>query len=179
MAYPTTTVTPNRCYAMYGWHATLAHVQFSGKLDDANQVLRSGSIVRLTSDLLLAPGVGNLKVMPMVLFSHPGEVDVEGIPQADPLTDKYAWVNVALPGDALAFPCNGGFEFVSSNFDANHDFVPNEALTSPTSGASAGKILSGTMYTNMIFGIVSRGVIDNGYGVDGLAFWTCPVFPTA
>jgi hypothetical protein len=29
----------------------------------------------------------------------------------------------------------------------------------------------------MIVGIVSRGVVDNGYGKNALAFWPFPVFP--
>jgi len=30
----------------------------------------------------------------------------------------------------------------------------------------------------MIVGFVSRGVVDNGYGQNALAFWPFPVFPT-
>jgi hypothetical protein len=29
----------------------------------------------------------------------------------------------------------------------------------------------------MIVGLVSRGIVDNGYGHSGLAFWPFPVFP--
>jgi hypothetical protein len=51
-------------------------------------------------------------------------------------------------------------------------------LTANKSGSAApGKLRSGTINTNMIVGIVSRGVVDNGYGKNALAFWPCPIFP--
>jgi len=86
-------------------------------------------------------------------------------------------VPVTPTGQALALVAVGAYELVSTAFVAG-SYPPNTPLTANKSGSAApGKLRSGTLYTNMIVGIVSRGVVDNGYGKNALAFWPCPVFP--
>ena len=70
---------------------------------------------------------------------------------------------------------------MSTNYVTNAQYAPNDHLTSATgSGASAGKLVAGTLGTDTICGVVSRGVIDNGYGYNALAFWPVylPVYPS-
>ena len=77
----------------------------------------------------------------------------------------------------MALVATGAYELTSTEFVAD-TYAPNDALTSDTAGANAGLLKKGTMYTDMIVGIVSRGQVDNGYGFDSIAFWPVAVFPT-
>jgi hypothetical protein len=76
----------------------------------------------------------------------------------------------------MALVAIGAYELVSTAYVAGSD-LPNAPLTSATTGDNKGKLVAGNMYTNMIVGFVSRGVVDNGYGKNALAFWPFPIFP--
>jgi len=115
--------------------------------------------------------------MPILLASAVYEPDITmDIP--DPATDVDAWVGMPSVGKCLGLPANGGFEILSTCYVAAN-YGPNDALTAAKSGGNKGKLVAGTIGTDMIVGLVSRGVMKNGYGYDALAFWTCPIFPAA
>jgi len=50
-------------------------------------------------------------------------------------------------------------------------------LTSDREGANAGKLKIGSIYVDMIVGQVSRGITNNGYDYDAVAFWPMPIYP--
>jgi hypothetical protein len=77
----------------------------------------------------------------------------------------------------MALVATGAYELASTAFVAG-TYTPNMPLTSPLApSANAGLLQEGTIGTDMIVGLVSRGVVDNGYGYDAIAFWPCPIFP--
>lgn len=163
--------------ALKGWPQPAAvdyHTEFA---DDITTEVLPGSVVHLDSEGKYALGVGNLKVMPLFMFN--GSLDPDVVNEGgDAAVEKGVWVAINPTGQAMALVAVGAYELVSTAFVAG-TYNPNDPLTSPTSGDNAGKLQVGTMYTNMIVGLVSRGVVDNGYGHDAVAFWPCPVFPTA
>lgn len=167
-----TTTTLN---ALKGWPQPAA-VDFHTEFDPSivTEVL-PGSVVHLNSDGKYALGVGTLSVMPLFMFNGSTDPDVvnEG---GDPATEKGAWIPINPTGQAMALVAVGAYELVSTSFVAG-TYNPNDPLTSPLSTGNAGLLEVGTLYTDMIVGFVSRGVVDNGYGTDAVAFWPFPVFP--
>jgi hypothetical protein len=113
--------------------------------------------------------------MPLFMFNGSDDPDVKN-EGGDPATEKGVWVPINPTGQAMALVAVGAYELVSTAFAQGH-YDPNDPLTSPLTGANAGKLTVGTMHTDMIVGLVSRGVVDNGYGFDAVAFWPFPVFP--
>ena len=67
---------------------------------------------------------------------------------------------------------------LATGFGLDPAQAQKKSLVIGMGSADAGKLDVGTLYTDMIVGIVSRGVVDNGYGHDAVAFWPFPVFPT-
>lgn len=171
-------MTSKTLNALKGW-PQLSAVDFHTEYDPAitTEVL-PGSVVHLNSDGRYVRGVGTEAVMPMFAFSSSLDLDV--VNQApDPATEKGNWVAVSPTGQAMALVAVGAYELVSTQFDADDTYNPNTPLTSPLdSDPNAGKLVPGTLYTDMIVGFVSRGVVDNGYGYDAVAFWPFPVFPS-
>ncbi len=162
--------------AIKGWPQPAAvdyHTEFDSSLDDT-EVL-PGSVVHLNSDGRYELGVGTLSVMPLFMFNGSNDPDVRN-EAGDPATEKGVWVPINPTGQAMALPAVGAYELVSTAF-VDGAFAPNDPLTAALAGGDAGKLTVGTMYTDMIVGIVSRGVVDNGYGEDAVAFWPFPVFP--
>lgn len=170
-------MTSETLNALKGW-PQMAAVDFHTVFDpDIAVRVPAGSVVHLNSDGQYELGVGTLSVMPLFTFAASDDPTVTN-DGGDPATEKGVWVPIAPTGQAMSLVATGAYELVSTNFVAG-SYPPNAKLTSPTSGGSAGKLTTGTIYTDMIVGVVSRGVVDNGYGYDGLAFWPFPVFPTA
>lgn len=170
-------MTAQTLNALKGW-PQMAAVDFHTELDPSvTSRVAPGSVVHLNDDGFYALGVGNLAVMPMFTFQASDDPDVASDEGGDPATEKGVWVPVSPTGQLTALPANGAYELVSTSFDTGGDYPPNTPLTSPTTGGLAGVLTPGTMHTNMIVGIVSRGVVDNGYGHDAVAFWPFPVFP--
>lgn len=162
--------------ALKGWPQPAA-VDFHTEFDESVTVeVLPGSVVHLNSDGKYELGVGTLSVMPLFMFngSHDPDVLNEG---GDPATEKGVFIPINPTGQAMALVAVGAYELVSTAFVAG-TYEPNDPLTSDLSGSNAGKLKVGTLYTDMIVGIVSRGVVDNGYGHDAVAFWPFPVFPT-
>lgn len=170
-------MTANTLNALKGWPQPAAvdfHTEFDESITD---VVLPGSVVHLNEDGKYELGVGDLAVMPLFMFNGSDDPDVKN-EGGDPATEKGVWIAINPTGQAMSLVGIGAYEFVSTSYVKTDTFNPNDPLTSPLSGASAGKLTIGTMYTDMIVGIVSRGVVDNGYGYDAVAFWPHPVFPT-
>jgi hypothetical protein len=171
-------MTANTLNALKGWPQPAA-VDFHTEFDDSiSQVVLAGSVVHLSDTGTYLLGVGTDAVMPLFMFNNSDDPDVAN-DGGDPATDKGVWVAINPTGQAMALVAVGAYELVSTAFDGAHNqYPPNTPLTSPTTGDDAGLLVPGILYHDMIVGIVSRGVVDNGYGYDAVAFWPFPVFPT-
>lgn len=172
-------MTANTLNALKGWPSMNAvdfHAAFDSGISSSDLPVLAGSVVSLNSagDFIL--GVGNTRVMPLFLFNNSDDPDVVN-DGGDASTEAGVFIPIGPTGQAMALVAVGAYEFVSTAFVAG-SYPPNTALTSNVSGGSnPGKLVAGTMYSNMIVGLVSRGVVDNGYGKSALAFWPCLVFP--
>jgi len=169
-------MTANTLNALKGWPQPAAvdfHTEFADTITD---VVLAGSVVHLNSSGNYELGVGTDSVMPLFLFNNSDDPDVvnEG---GDPATEKGVWVAISPTGQAMALVAVGAYELVSTAY-VDGDYEPNDPLTSDKTGGDAGKLKVGTLYTDMVVGIVSRGEVDNGYGHNAVAFWPFPVFPT-
>lgn len=168
-------MTANSLNALKGWpqmNAVDYHAAFDSSV--STPVL-AGSVVSLNSSGNFVKGVGNAAVMPMFLFNNSDDPDVSN-DGGDASTTPGVFIPISPTGQALALVAVGAYELVSTAY-VSGSYPPNTPLSSDSSGSTAGKLEAGTLYTNMIVGIVSRGVVDNGYGRSALAFWPFPVFP--
>jgi hypothetical protein len=168
-------MTAKTLNALKGWPQPSAvdfHTEFS---EDITDEVLPGTVVHLNEDGRYELGVGQLAVMPLFMFNGSLDPDVKN-EGGDPATEKGVWVPINPTGQAMALVAVGAYELVSTAF-VDDTYDPNDPLTSDTGGGDAGKLAAGTLYTDMIVGFVSRGVIDNGYGHEALAFWPFPVFP--
>lgn len=168
-------MTANTLNALKGWPQPAAvdfHTEFAASVTD--EVL-PGSVVHLDDDGRYILGVGTLAVMPLFMFNGSEDPDVKN-DGGDAATEKGVWIPISPTGQAMSLVAIGAYELVSTAF-VDGTFNPNDPLTSPLTGNNAGKLTVGTLYTDMIVGIVSRGIVDNGYGFDAVAFWPFPVFP--
>jgi hypothetical protein len=165
-------MTANTLNALKGWPSPHA-VDFNATYDPGCfslvTTVLAGMCVHLTQAGQYALGVGNLKAMPLFMFNNSDDPDVVNDGGNAAIT-KGVWVAIAPTGQALALVANGAYELTSTAFVAG-TYNPNDHLTSDVSGANAGLLRVGTIYTNCIVGLVSRGVVDNGYGFNAVAFW--------
>lgn len=174
-------MTSQTLNALKGWphfHAVDFEGRFSASIPEAELPVPKGAVVSLDDDGNMIPGVGTAATMPMFNFYPSNELTVKGN-GGDPSQDRGAWVPITPTGVGLALPAVGAFELTSTHFDNTGVYLPGKTfLTSPASGsANAGLITVGNRGTDMIVGVVSRGVIDNGYGHPAVAFWPHPIFP--
>lgn len=169
-------MTAKTLNALKGWPQPAA-VDFHTELDASiTDVVYAGSVLHLNSAGNYLLGVGTDPVMPLFAFNSSDDPDV--INEAgDPATEKGVYVPINPTGQMMALVAVGAYELVSTQFVAG-SYEPNDPLTAAAAGGDAGKLAVGTLYTDMIVGFVSRGVVDNGYGYDAVAFWPFPVFPT-
>jgi len=174
-------MTANTLNALKGWPQMAAvdfEAEFDGGISADDLPVLAGSVVQLNGSGKFILGVGNDAVMPLFTFNNSDDPDVAN-DGGDAATEKGVWVPIGPTGKALAFPAVIAAELVSTAYVSGQTFTPNTFLTANKSGgASPGKLRPGTRYTNMIVGVVSRGVVDNGYGHNGVAFWPFPIFPT-
>jgi hypothetical protein len=172
-------MTANTLNALKGWpqmNAVDYHAAFDSSVPAGDLPVLAGSVVSLNSSGNFILGVGTSKVMPMFLFNNSDDPDVSN-DGGDASTTRGVWIPISPTGQAMALVATGAYELVSTAFVAG-SYAPNTPLTSAKSGSSnPGKLKAGTLGTDMIVGIVSRGVVDNGYGKNAIAFWPCPVFP--
>lgn len=139
--------------------------------------VNSGTTCSLNSSGKAIVGVGNNAVMPMWNFYDSDSPGIEGF-SGDVATLRGAVVAVTPVGDSVFLTAKGSFELSTSEFVGNAAaFPPNTFLTAATSGGDAGKLVPGVRGTNMIVGQVSRGIVNNGYGYEALAFWPLTEYP--
>lgn len=156
------------------------YVDFRAKLS-ANVTIDpvyKGRVVHLNSEGEYEMGVGTQAVMPLFLLSNSDDPDVRRT-GGDPATEKGIW-RAGIPTGAMsALVAIGGFELLSTEFVAG-SYPPNTHLTAAASNSNAstgGVLTSGTLGTDTICGVVSRGVMAHKVGIanpDALAFW--PVY---
>jgi hypothetical protein len=116
-------------------------------------------------------GVGNKRTMPM--FAINGSADRDVINDGGDLSaDKGAYAPIVPIGNASAIVATMGIELATPAYDITATYAINDHLTSPLTTALAGKLVVATVGTNTVVGVVSRGVIDNGFGYNFLTFWT-------
>jgi len=180
-----TLMTAQTLNAIKGWPQPSA-VDFVAPFDATvgvtpTNVVPPGTVVHLNNSGNYVLGVGNLAVMPLFTFQGSNDPDVVNAYGGDPSADVGSSVPITPSGAVMALVAIGAYELVSTNYYTGGTYNPNTPLTADVSGGSsghpAGQLYAGTIGTNMIVGLVSRGVTDNGYGHNALAFWPCPVFP--
>lgn len=173
-------MTAHTLNALKGWPAPHA-LDFATELDsgipEANLPVLSGTVVRLNAAGKYELGLGTRLVMPLFLFPNSDDPDVVN-EAPDASTERGAFVPITPTGAAVALVATGAYELVSTEFVAATSFAINDFLKAADAGVNAGKLDVGTLYTDMICGIVSRGKVDNGYGSSAIAFWPHPIFPT-
>jgi hypothetical protein len=173
-------MTANTLNALKGWphlHAVDYQAQFDPAIPSQDLPVLAGSVVSLNSSGKYILGVGTSPVMPLFMFNNSDDPDVLNS-GGDASTEPGVFVPISPTGVALSLVAIGAYELTSTAY-VSGSYPPNTPLTAAKSGtANPGKLKAGTLYTDMIVGIVSRGVVDNGYGHNALAFWPCPVFPT-
>lgn len=173
-------MTANTLNALKGWpqmNAVDFHAEFDASIPAGDLPVLAGSVLSLNSSGNYILGVGTESVMPMFSFNNSDDPDVSN-DGGDASTDAGVFIPISPTGQALALVAIGAYELVSTAF-VDAAYPPNTPLTADLSGGDdPGKLQAGVLYTDMIVGIVSRGVVDNGYGKNALAFWPFPVFPT-
>lgn len=142
---------------------------------------KEGSCVSINATGGLTLGVGTAVRMPMFLLAGLLEFQSRNY-GGDPAVDTWSWVSGFPEGGPNAgnmplIVATGGYEIRSAQF-VSASYSRNATLTSDVSGGDAGKLKAGTLYTDTIVGLVSRGVEDNGYGVSALSFWSVFIPPT-
>lgn len=166
--------------ALKGWpnmHAVDYHAAFAPTIPSGDLPALAGSVVSLNSTGKYVLGVGTTAVMPMFLFTDSDAPDVAN-DGGNAATEPGVWVPIGPTGQAMSLVAVGAYELVSTAYVPG-SYPPNTPLTAALSGSpNPGKLKAGTLYTDMIVGIVSRGIVNNGYGKSALAFWPHPVFPT-
>lgn len=168
-------MTAQTLNALKGW-PQLNAVDFVAPLDATiTERIPPGSVVHLSSTLTFLPGVGNSVVMPMFTFFASDAQEVAN-PGGDPTADKEVWIPGTPSGGMLALVAIGSYELVSTNYNTAvaGSLVPNALLTSPTTtggGVNRGQLTTATIKTDTVVGVVSRGIVDNGYGYNAVAFW--------
>lgn len=169
-------MTANTLNALKGWPQPSAvdfHTEFDSSI--TTEVL-PGSVVHVGPAGTYLLGVGTSKVMPLFMFNGSNDPDVinDG---GDASTTKGVFIAINPTGQAMALVAVGAYELVSTAFVAG-TYNPNDHLTSDLVGGNAGLLKVGTCYTDTIVGVVSRGIVDNGYGYDAVAFWPWYIPPT-
>jgi hypothetical protein len=172
-------MTANTLNALKGWPSQSA-VDFHSKFDAtqlaAAEPVLAGTVVSLGADGEFELGVGTADRMPLFLFNNSDDPDVEN-DGGDASTVSGVWVPVAPTGQAMALVAVGAYELTSTQFVTGGNIdVPNTPLFADAYGGSNVGQLDDTTWggAKTVVGVVSRGVVDNGYGHDSVAFW--PVF---
>lgn len=188
-----------------GWPSPVA-LDFAGQISGAVTIapLPAGRCVHVDSVTALTYGVGPGPTnaggtpifktgvvgtqMGIFLFQGSQDFDVSnpaGPPAGypNPGTDWYA---IGPKGISAGLVANGPYELETTEFDTAQTYSPNQPLraisadTNATQGTGGGCLTNQgiTFGTNAFVGVVSRGVYQNAYQQQVLAFW--PVYqPTA
>lgn len=168
-------MTANTLNALKGWPQPAA-VDFATEFAESVSIeVLPGMVASLDADGRYVLGVGDDAVMPLFMFNGSNDPDVKN-EAGDPTTEKGVYIPINPTGQAMALVGIGAYELVSTAY-VDDDYAPNDFLTSAKVGDDRGKLALGDLYENMIVGQVSRGLVDNGYGHDAIAFWPNPVYP--
>ena len=172
-------MTAKTLNALKGWpqmNAVDFQAKLSATIPSGDLPAPPGCVVSLNSSGEFILGVGNSNVMPMFLF-YGSDSDMIANNGGDASTDKGAWVGMTPSGNTLALVGCGAYELVSTAYVTGQTYNPNTPLTANKSGSAApGYLRPGVINTSMIVGLVSRGIVDNGYGHSAVAFWPHPIF---
>lgn len=159
--------------ALKGWPQPAA-VDFNTTYDPSiiadGAVVLAGSVAHLSSAGQYLLGVGSKAVMPLFMFNSSDDPDVinDG---GDASTTRGVFVPINPTGQAMSLVGIGAYELTSTAFVPDN-YLPNDHLTSKLSpDATAGQLRKATLWIDTVVGVVSRGVVDNGYGFDAVAFW--------
>lgn len=183
-------MTSQTLNALKGW-PQMAAVDFHAEFDTLPTGMTrapAGSVVHLSQGGKFILGLGatkTMQVMPMFTFNASDDPDVlnDG---GDADTEKGVFIPISPTGQAMALVAVGAYELVSTNYDPDlaANYVPNAPLTSYGGGttkltdavtfAAGALLVADAFYTETVCGVVSRGIVDNGYGYDAVAFW--PMF---
>lgn len=166
--------------ALKGWPAPAAidfHTTYDPSVIADGAVVLPGSCVHLSEAGEYILGVGSKAVMPMFMFNGSDDPDVVN-DGGDASTTRGVFVAINPTGQALSFPAAGAYELVSTAY-VDDTYAPNDHLTSRLTGGTAGQLRKGVLWTDTIVGVVSRGVVDNGYGFDAISFWPQYIPPDA
>lgn len=163
--------------AEYGWPSPYA-VEFAAPLAAAVTIdpVRAGRVVHLNADGEFEMGVSGHQ---MAIFLKPGsnhpDVSNDGGTQWFPTSPK------SILGGLVA--C-GSYELVSTEFDADQTYAPNDLLGAAADNADidVGGVLTNESIVagdDAVCGVVSTGVATTKLGVDVLHFWPVwlPVIP--
>ena len=163
------TFTPAQMYdhelnARKGWPSPYA-VDYKAEFASTTG-LYAGSVVTLDANGEFQPG-GTGNAMAIFLLQNPSDFDV--------LSD----VGNIAGGVGSGLVAAGAYELQTTEFVAD-TYAPNDTLTF-ASGADAGKVEKGTVYTDPIVGVVSSGQSDSEHNasIKFLAFWPVWLPPTA
>lgn len=167
--------------ARKGWFDVQSTLDHRAKLS-ANVTfdVPEGRVVHLNSAGEFEMGVSGTQ-MGIFLINGSGDYDV-----SNPGTTAgglFMHRAITPAGYNSGLVAEGGFELVTTEFDADRTYAKNDLLTAGTSNtvsttggvltnagtAGNGKVLQ---YTDAACGVVSTGVEENHHGVDVLAFWT-------
>lgn len=173
-------MTTHTLHGLKGWWHDHS-LDFSAPLSSSiTEDVHEGRVMSLDTDGTLKYGIATTD---MALFLRNASYDYDVVNDGgDPTTDKHAWVS-GIPGGTgvgklTALVATSATEIVSTEFDDQQDYTPGDTLTATTGNKGLLTNQSAVVYTNPVCGVVSRGVVNNGHGVDALAFW--PVYmPTA
>ena len=178
-------MTAQTLNALKGWPSPAAvdyEAAYSPTIPAADRPVPPGAVVHVSpTDKMFVLGVGTDPVMPLFTFHASNDPTVNASGGGDPSTDRGVYIPINPTGVGMALPAVGAYELVSTHFDKTltGQYTVNKPLTAKKSGQpNPGMLIPGVLYTDMIVGIVSRGVVDNGYGHSSVAFWPHPVFPT-
>jgi len=149
----------------------------SASIPDSRLPVYAGHCVRLDSDGTFLLGVGTTASMPLFLFQNSDDPDIVN-DGGDAAVDVGGWVGITPGGGIMAIPAKAAVELMSTEYVAG-SYPPNTHLTAAIGTvAASGRLVAGTVYTDTIVGIVSRGVVNNGHGVNAVTFWPWYIPPT-
>ena len=165
--------------ALKGWVDATSALDFVAPFDSSVTTwVPAGTCVTLNSSGNLILGVGNSDAMPLFTFFNSNDPTIYNY-GGNPASTAGNWVALIPPSTGNVMLClvaTGGYELLSTNYDANYSYAPNATISSPktTSGTTApGQLYpaTGGSGNQTIVGLVSRGVINYIRNVPALAFW--------
>jgi hypothetical protein len=169
-------MTANTLNALKGWAANMNALDFHAAVSaNVTVTVIPGMVAHLNSVGQLELGVSGFQ-MPLFVMPNNTDPDVT-VAGGNAVTDVGAFVAGVPAGQVLCLVATGAYELASTFYDLTQaaSYVPNAALKAIANNSSAtgGQLTIGIAGTDTIVGVVSRGVVGNGYGFNSLAFWTC------